>query len=113
MQITLRFVAEDFTFKGCRMKKNQLALINLGAANRDPRVFGAADSFDIHRKNNIHVGFGHGFHLCLGMALARLETRLVLETLASRFENITLGAQELRWGDNPFFRGLEQLQVRL
>jgi cytochrome P450 len=56
------------------------------SANRDEEVFGpAAAVFDIDRGNNPHLTFGIGEHFCLGASLARLETRVLLEELLSRW----------------------------
>jgi cytochrome P450 len=56
------------------------------SANRDEAVFGAgAASFDISRSANPHLTFGIGEHFCLGASLARLETRVLLEELLSRW----------------------------
>ena len=56
------------------------------SANRDEAVFGAdAAAFDITRVSNPHLTFGIGEHFCLGASLARLETRVLLEELLSRW----------------------------
>ena len=55
-----------------------MVLLN-GSANRDERHFPDGDSFDIHREIGRHQAFGYGIHLCLGMALARLEGRVALD----------------------------------
>lgn len=53
------------------------------AANRDPRAFTAAETFDITRDRTEaqNLGLGYGIHSCLGAALARLETQIALERL--------------------------------
>jgi cytochrome P450 len=56
----------------------------LGAANRDPDEFDEPDTFSIDRKRGKHLAFGHGIHFCLGAALARLETEIVLTTMLAR-----------------------------
>ena len=54
-----------------------LVTLSLAGANRDPAVFEDPDAFDVRRPNvNLQVGFAHGPHVCLGMHLARLETRI-------------------------------------
>lgn len=69
--------------------------------------------FDITRESIKHVSFGHGIHLCLGLALARLEARVALNALLDRFPNMSLAEQEIVWTENPFVRGMEKLLVEL
>jgi cytochrome P450 len=61
-----------------------MLLVSFAAANRDSRHFPDADRFDIRRRPTDHLAFGHGIHYCLGASLARLEARLVGETLLAR-----------------------------
>ena len=51
----------------------------LGSANRDERKYEHPDQFDIFRESRQSVGFGFGVHVCLGMHLARMETRVAIE----------------------------------
>ena len=46
--------------------------------------------FDIDRDIGLAVGFGHGIHVCIGAALARLETRTVLDEWSTRWPNFTV-----------------------
>ena len=60
-----------------------------GSANHDERVFGDdAEELDLDRDPNPHLGFGFGVHFCLGAALARLETRVLLEEMLDRFSGL-------------------------
>ncbi len=111
IQITLRIVKEDMAFHGHRFRRNQLVLVGIGAANRDPKANPEPAVFDIERKPSRHVAFGYGIHLCLGMALARLEGRIVLAGLLQRFPSLRYLDDSPDWGRNPFFRGLESLRV--
>jgi len=87
----------------------------LGAANRDPRQFNDPESFDIIRDPNKHLAFGYGIHLCLGAWLARLETRVALNTLLARHPDleIAVDATELRLQTVPFWHRYESLPIRL
>jgi cytochrome P450 len=87
------------------------------AANRDERVFAEPHRFDIHRKPNPHLSFGHGIHFCLGAPLARLEARVAFRTLLGRFAQLRLAVPraDLAWthGDGLVLRGLSSLPVIL
>ena len=61
------------------------------SANRDEDVFDDPFTFDIRRSPNPHVAFGQGTHFCLGANLARLELRMLFETLTSRWTDLVPG----------------------
>ncbi|MDZ7686286.1 MAG: cytochrome P450 [Gammaproteobacteria bacterium] len=113
IQMTVRFVARRTHIEGVTMKPGQMVMISLGAANRDPTVYTEPHRFDIERTPMKHIAFGYGIHLCLGLALARLEAKMTFEKLLDRFGCITLEDSEPAWQGNPFFRGLEHLHVDL
>ena len=62
--------------------------LGIGAANRDPRQFPHAERFDVARKPNRHVAFGHGDHACAGMYVARMEARIAFSRLLARFRRL-------------------------
>ena len=80
------------------------------SANRDARVFPDAMRFDPHRDPNPHVGFGHGVHHCLGANLARLELRVMYETLFDRVRTIDL-AGPVEWTRSNKHTGIRHLPV--
>jgi cytochrome P450 len=70
----------------------QGAQVNLciGSANRDETRWADADAFDIARQRRAHISFAGGIHSCLGMHLARVETRAMLNSLCDRVTDIAL-----------------------
>jgi cytochrome P450 len=66
------------------------------SANRDSSVFADPDSFDIERQNNRHLAFGCGPHVCLGMHLAKLELKVMLEEFLRRVDHIEIVAEPER-----------------
>jgi cytochrome P450 len=82
------------------------------SANRDESVFTDPFRFDIRRDPNPHLAFGYRGHFCLGAALARLEIRILLEEIASRFDEITLTAPIERFRTNKH-AGVRKMPVVL
>ena len=62
----------------------------MGAANRDVTRWPDPNAFDIHRARRAHISFAGGIHSCLGMHLARVETRAMLCSLFDRVTDLQL-----------------------
>ncbi|MCK9993255.1 MAG: hypothetical protein Dbin4_01775 [Alphaproteobacteria bacterium] len=82
------------------------------SANRDERMFHDPFKFDISRDPNPHVGFGTGIHICLGIALARMEIKIMFEEILARFKNFELLAPPL-WMPNNRLHGVRELKLRI
>ena len=91
-----RFAVEDVTFDGGTIPAGSPVLLLTGAATRDPREFDAPDHFDIARGGHTTVAFGYGAHSCLGAWLARMESRLALEEIRSRWPRLAVDHDGLR-----------------
>lgn len=87
-----RTTTTDVEWYGCVVPKGARILLLTGAANRDEREFPEPDRFDVTRRPETHIGFGHGVHFCLGASLARLESRVALEEFTRRFPRYTVDA---------------------
>jgi cytochrome P450 len=83
-----------------------------GSANHDERAFAEPELFDLHRQIDRHVGFGFGIHLCVGAALARLETRIAFEELLRRYPEYEL-IQPMKRAYSSNVRGLSSLPLAL
>ncbi len=86
-----RTATRDVELAGATISAGQKVQIWEGSANRDPLVFDDADTFDIMRKPNPHLGFGQGVHYCLGANLARLELRVLYRRAADEVRVRTAG----------------------
>ena len=62
----------------------------LGAANRDPERWDDPDRFDLDRRPRAHVAFGAGSHVCLGITMARMEIRVMVEEVLDRLPGLRL-----------------------
>jgi cytochrome P450 len=108
---TVKVATRDVVWRGRAIRRGELVLPFMSAANRDPRRFASPDVLDIRRRPNRHLGFAFGIHFCLGAPLARLEARIVFDTLLRRFPGLRPTAQEPRWKPMIFLRGLESLPL--
>ncbi|WP_157251544.1 cytochrome P450 [Nonomuraea typhae] len=83
-----RSTTRETELGGVTIPADQLLMLWLGAANRDPREFADPFTFDPGRDPNPHLGFGRGIHFCLGAPLARLEGRVALNILLDRYDRL-------------------------
>jgi cytochrome P450 len=82
--VILRRAMVDTELAGVAIAAGADVALLLGAANRDERKYADPDRFDMFRAVRQHVGFGFGVHVCLGMHLARMESRVAINTLFDR-----------------------------
>jgi cytochrome P450 len=85
-----RFTTEDTELEGVEIPARSVVGVCIGSANRDERRWERPEEFDIFREHMPHISFAAGEHTCLGLHLARLETRVALECLLSRLSNVNL-----------------------
>ncbi|MCW2557996.1 MAG: cytochrome [Mycobacterium sp.] len=107
-----RTATRDVVLGGCEVEAGQKVQIWEGSANRDGSVFADADSFDVGRKPNPHLGFGQGVHYCLGANLARLELRVLFEELLGRFSSGRL-VEPVEWTRSNRHTGIRHLVLTL
>ena len=79
-----RYVARDVEFYG-QTVPGAAPSCSWSAPPTATTAFEDPDRFDIHRDIGPHLTFGYGIHFCLGAALARLEGRVALDEVLSRF----------------------------
>lgn len=110
---TWRYATEALEIGGTAVAEGDPVLVVLAAADRDPARFDGPGTLDLARRDNKHLGYGHGIHYCLGAPLARLEGQTALATLLTRLPDLRLAADpgELRWRGGLIMRGLRTLPV--
>jgi cytochrome P450 len=112
VQQTRRITLAPHTIAGREIPAGTFVIACLGSANRDERVFGPdAGVLRLDREQaRQHVSFGAGPHHCLGAALARLEGRVAISRLATRFEKLALSGP-VRWNGRINLRGATEVPV--
>jgi cytochrome P450 len=112
VQQTRRITTAPYPLRDKEIPAGEFVIACLGAANRDPERWGPdanelrIDRPDAHR----HVSFGAGPHHCLGAALARLEGRLAIGGLATRFPGLALDG-DVTWNGRLNLRGAASVPI--
>jgi cytochrome P450 len=108
-----RYVTRDVDWHGQTVPAGSVMMVLMASANRDHRVFPPdGDVFDIHRRIGHHLTFGYGIHFCLGAALARLEARVGIDEILTRFPEWEVDWDEAKL-DSSQVRGWSTLPTRL
>ena len=97
---------------GVDLPEGALITLCIAGANRDPEVFADPDRMDLGRRPNPHLGFAGGPHVCVGLAVARLEARVALSMFLERFPRYALDGEPER-DLRARFRGFRRLPARL
>ncbi|MFC7672362.1 cytochrome P450 [Mycolicibacterium sp. GCM10028919] len=85
-----RSATEATELGGVAIPRGAVIDVCIGSANRDEARWGNAETFDVFRKRVPHISFAAGEHTCMGLHLARMETRVALECLLDRLSDIRL-----------------------
>ncbi|GAA1867435.1 cytochrome P450 [Pseudonocardia ailaonensis] len=112
LHLDLRKTTREVTLGGVDIPAGAIVWLVIGAANRDPRAFDAAGTFDPGRSPNRHLTFLPGHHHCIGAPLARLEGEIIFTRLLERFPGIAPAGTPVRRVANKVARGWEEIPVR-
>ena len=89
-----RFARRDVDVAGWQIRRDDVVICALSAADRDPHIGGSPDRLDPASSRRPHLAFGHGIHRCIGAELARLELRLAFPALARRLPDLRLAIDD-------------------
>ncbi len=102
VQALARTTVAPIQLHGVNLPAGATVLLVYGAANRDERRWDAPDTLDLTRPHQRNLAFGEGLHFCLGAMLARLETRVVVETLLTEVPEYAMDGpvtRTVKWCD--------------
>ena len=97
----MRTATRDTEIDGMAIPAGSVVVVNIGSANHDERYWDNAEEFDIFRPPRQHIAFAWGPHMCLGLHLARMETRVALTQVLDRLPNLRLDPD----AEPPFITG--------
>jgi len=107
-----RTATEDYELHGKTIRKGDKVLLWFVSGSRDETVFDNPHDVMLGRKPNRHLAFGQGGpHVCLGMHLARLEVRIVIEELLKRVDRFE-AIDAPTWTRSNFICGVKKINVR-
>lgn len=108
-----RYASRDLEFHGQMIRRGEVFMPLLAAANSDPERFELPEKFDIDRSPNPHLSFGAGIHVCLGMKLARAEVEIAFERIFTRFPALgrSVPSSDLEWTKRLGLRALRVLPL--
>jgi cytochrome P450 len=98
----MRTVTGDTEVCGVPLTAGTVLVVNIGSANHDESRWADPEAFDIFRPPQPHLAFASGPHMCLGMHLARMETKVVLERLLDRLTDVGLDPD----AEPPYITGM-------
>jgi cytochrome P450 len=91
--LVVRQSTRDTSLGGVVIPRGQVVCAYVASANHDERRYENPEAFDIYRTAVPHIAFGSGPHICLGMHLSRLETRIAVDTILERLPNLRLDSE--------------------
>ncbi|MEU6865530.1 cytochrome P450 [Streptomyces sp. NPDC046876] len=109
--IPWRAAYSDITVADTVIPQGSRIMLMLASGSRDPKRFHDPDRFDPDRRDNQHLGFGSGIHLCFGGPLARREAQIALTELVRRLDRPRLVTDPPPYRPSPVLRGPIHLDI--
>jgi cytochrome P450 len=104
-----RAKSDEAVIAGTPIPRGDFVYLLTGAAGRDPVAFSDPLTFDPERKAKQHLGFGYGFHVCLGMNLARVESNLFFTRFFQEVPRFAV--RKVEYGDNWLVWGPRMIKI--
>jgi cytochrome P450 len=112
VQALARATTRDVTVHDVTIPAGAKVMMLYGAANRDPREFGAdADLLEVRRAPSRHLAFSSGPHFCIGSHFARLQARIAVEEMLAAFPRLEVDPAAGVRHESAFVRGWITLPV--
>lgn len=111
IQYTGRRVKTDVSLYGQTLRRGDLVLALIGAANRDPAEYEAPDELRLNRQVGMPLSFGVGVHACIGANLTLSEAEVTLGAILRRWPALRLAEEKPGWIQSPLYRGLVTLPL--
>lgn len=108
----MRTALQPYELRGRSIQPGDRFMLLYQSGNRDAEVFDRPDVFDIDRRPNKHIAFGYGPHMCIGQHLAKIELRIMFETLLPHLKAVHL-AGDTKFIQTNFVGGLKNMPVEL
>ena len=107
----MRTATADYELRGRTVRAGDDLFLAYPSANRDEEVYADPFTFRVDRGPNPHLSFGFGAHVCLGMALAKMEIQAFFRELLPRLDSMVL-AGDPAWVGTNFVQGMKRMPVR-
>lgn len=111
VRVSPRSALREVDIDGVTIPAGSNVLVQISAANRDPRRYDHPNELLLDRKDPSPLSFGHGIHHCLGASLARMELGSALPRFIDAFGDYTIDEASIKWKQSPTLRGPSALRV--
>jgi len=111
-----RICEQDTEFHGVRFRAGDNIVVPSFVTDRDERTFADPDTFNPARskkERNQHHAFGAGAHKCIGLHVAKMEVRVVLEAFFDRVSSLELLSEEAVTGHGGTTMGLDTIPIKV
>ena len=111
-----RICEKDTEFHGVQFRAGDNIVIPSFVTDRDERTFADPDTFNPDRtkkERNQHHAFGAGAHKCIGLHVAKMEVRVVMQAFFERVASLELVSEEAVTGHGGTTMGLDTLPIKV